>query len=453
LHGAAARGDLAALVQEIDLRSPKEELDAQGNTPLAWAILAGQRESVRALLEEGANPNLANHVGMSPLMLAAQVGNAEVVELLLAGGARPNEGNAHGETALMLAARSGRAKAASVLVSHGVLTALRCERGMTALHHAAEASDCAEVLQSLFLPPQETEARDLQGETPLLLAVGAGHAVIAAELLARGADPNARDYHGYGAFDQLVRPRAPLAAELAQSLRAVLKVLEASNAERRLGLDPSTTPILFRAELAAIWRREGLPALPAYVQSVPKPEVVQGSPSVRLFTRVPASDSRLLPNWLLPRVLLGYRGWTRVPNIVQQVVLRGLSPRAGHRVRLCGDAAGRAPWRVDDVLLIEPINGAMRARPAFVGRAEDVLIEQRSIPRLGERGQEFTPDAIDFATVLATDGGADRVVLSVLDFGTQAELSPVYLFVEGSGARETLARVEVTVSRVGAGER
>ena len=51
-------------------------------TPLLTAAAAGHAEIVRALLESGADPNLATANGRGPLHLAVDHGHVSVVETL-----------------------------------------------------------------------------------------------------------------------------------------------------------------------------------------------------------------------------------------------------------------------------------------------------------------------------------------------------------------------------------
>ncbi len=79
-------------------------------TALQRATTGGSAESVRALLDAGADINTPDIRGMTPLMLAIGTDhpNQAVVDLLLARGADPNIKSVAGETALDWARKSGR---------------------------------------------------------------------------------------------------------------------------------------------------------------------------------------------------------------------------------------------------------------------------------------------------------------------------------------------------------
>ena len=88
--------------------------DGKGNTLLMLASYNGQVEMSRVLLENGANPQIANDMGQIPLAGAAFKGNAPMTMLLLENGADASLQTADGATAQSLAnamgANAARAK-------------------------------------------------------------------------------------------------------------------------------------------------------------------------------------------------------------------------------------------------------------------------------------------------------------------------------------------------------
>ncbi len=73
--------------------------DAKGASSLLIdSVLRGERDLVKNLLANGANPNASNDDGNTPLHTAAFLGRGEVVQLLLAKGASPVAKNQRGET-------------------------------------------------------------------------------------------------------------------------------------------------------------------------------------------------------------------------------------------------------------------------------------------------------------------------------------------------------------------
>lgn len=192
-------------------------------SPLADAAERGQRDGVRRLLEEGADPNgsqidgmsalhwsayhddlatarllvragadagAENRYGVRPLSLACENGSADLIELLVGAGADPNAALRGGETPLMTASRTGRIGAVRALLTHEAeVRATVSLGGQTALMWAS-AEGHADVAKVLIAAGADVGARLASGFTPLLFAVREGRFEAVQALLAAGADPN-----------------------------------------------------------------------------------------------------------------------------------------------------------------------------------------------------------------------------------------------------------------------
>jgi ankyrin repeat protein len=166
-YQAARSGDLAGLRAyaagggELDARRPGQ----LQRTPLHVAIESGQPGAARLLIELGADIHAADYRDARPLHYAAQTGLLAIVELLLDRGAEPAALNCFGETALhRLAAGGGLAPEEDQV---------RIARRLVAAGVPADGSGNA-------------------GRTPLWYAAARGKALVAAALLAAGADPARR---------------------------------------------------------------------------------------------------------------------------------------------------------------------------------------------------------------------------------------------------------------------
>jgi uncharacterized protein len=159
LIAAAENGDRAAVSRLLDQGTAVDERAVDGTTALHWAVRADRLDTVRVLLESGADASAADRYGVTPLYLAAENGTAAVIEALLDAGADVNGVAPTGETALMTAVRTGVLDAVTLLLDRGA----------------------------------EIDARDREFEqTALMLAVREAHPEIVALLLERGADVDAR---------------------------------------------------------------------------------------------------------------------------------------------------------------------------------------------------------------------------------------------------------------------
>jgi ankyrin repeat protein len=152
-------------------------------------MLGDSVPTIRLLLDNGADPNLASANGQTPLMMAAARGNVEAMSLLIEKGAEVNHGDGAGETALMFASTSGNADAVRFLIEKGADVKVRSKRNETALGFAATAGVQSSV-ELLLARGAEVNVRNFRGYSPLMFAAGSDTrpAGIIRLLLDRGAD-------------------------------------------------------------------------------------------------------------------------------------------------------------------------------------------------------------------------------------------------------------------------
>jgi ankyrin repeat protein len=106
--------------------------DGKGNTLLMLASYNGQLEMTRVLLENGADPQIANDMGQIPLAGAAFKGNAAMAKLLIEHGADINARMPDGKTALMFAAMFNQLAIIDLFLEKGANAALKSADGATA---------------------------------------------------------------------------------------------------------------------------------------------------------------------------------------------------------------------------------------------------------------------------------------------------------------------------------
>ena len=141
LAGSTATG-LTLLAAFVTSAQDASELvttaEADGTTPLHWAVRFNDVRLAEQLLEAGANATAANRYGVTPLYLAALNGSSDLIERLLDAGANANEVGSEGETVLMTVAQTGVVEAADVLIARGAeIDAREDWHGQTALMWAA----------------------------------------------------------------------------------------------------------------------------------------------------------------------------------------------------------------------------------------------------------------------------------------------------------------------------
>jgi ankyrin repeat protein len=155
LLAATVSGQKAPRQEDVNRRN------ADGSTPLQWAVYKGDVAEIRRLLKAGADVSLANHYGATPMSLAAEVGNADVLKLLLEVGANADSPNPDGQTALLAVARTGNVEAAQLLLGHGATVDAREKwGGQTALMWAS-ARRHPEMMQLLISKGADVNARSI----------------------------------------------------------------------------------------------------------------------------------------------------------------------------------------------------------------------------------------------------------------------------------------------------
>ncbi len=170
LAEAIQSGRRAAAIEMIAKKSADvNAADADGTTPLLWAANVNDLDLVSRLLKAGANPNQRNLLGSTPLAEAALNSNTEMIQALLGAGADANAAGADGQTPLMLVARTSNVAAAKLLLDKGANVNVReAQRGQTALMWAAAASQ-GPMMRELLAHGAEPDAKSATDMmTPLI---------------------------------------------------------------------------------------------------------------------------------------------------------------------------------------------------------------------------------------------------------------------------------------------
>jgi ankyrin repeat protein len=172
LASAIKSGQRAASLEMIAKKSADvNAAETDGSTPLLWAANLNDADLVTRLLKAGANPNVRNQLGSTPLGEAAFNANTEMIRALLDAGADPNGAGADGQTPLMLIARTANVEGAKLLLAKGANpNARESQRGQTALMWAA-ASSQGPMMRELLAAGAEADAKsDVDLMTPLVSA-------------------------------------------------------------------------------------------------------------------------------------------------------------------------------------------------------------------------------------------------------------------------------------------
>ena len=192
MSNAIVNGDANTVRFLLDSGTDPNIKDRFEETPLTNSSKEGLTEIIKILLEYGADPNIKNRFEWTPVMIASYNGLTEIVELLLDNGADPNIQNGGGLTALMHAINA--AYQPSSIIGNEIVKLL-LDNG--ADPNIKEYTD--------YIEPKSTA-----GETVIMMAAKRGDLERTKILLEYGADPNIRRDDGMTALDlaKLPNPRA-----------------------------------------------------------------------------------------------------------------------------------------------------------------------------------------------------------------------------------------------------
>jgi hypothetical protein len=176
LHDAVKDKNVESIKTLLAKGSNVNATDAEGKTPLIYAVRLGLKDITKLLLTGGARMELRDNSGASALWYAASAGHKEVVELLLANGANIHLMDNDGYTPLHEAAGGGHKDVVRLLLSHGadVDVAAKNEKGWTPLHFAvlnfALRKGDREVIELLLASGANPNIRSKDGKSPLDMA-------------------------------------------------------------------------------------------------------------------------------------------------------------------------------------------------------------------------------------------------------------------------------------------
>jgi cytohesin len=160
--------------------------DGGGLTPLVYAVRSNDLDSVKALLEAGADVNQITAYGWSPLLVATQNRYYKLAAYLLDHGADVNLANKGGWTPLYLATDNRNIEGGDYPVRKGDMDhldfiKLLLDKGANVNARMKDSTETRTVFTNQWL--------DENGATPFLRASQSGDLVLMKLLLAHGADP------------------------------------------------------------------------------------------------------------------------------------------------------------------------------------------------------------------------------------------------------------------------
>ena len=200
----AERGYDRVMLTFLQSGADIEAKNLQGNTALQMSAWEGHITSVELLLQQGADVNSRGSTDTTPLMMAAERGRTDVVRLLLEQGAEIDAVSVNhyfGSTAIAQALYKSHTATAKVLLERGADANARYNESSksTLLHVVARHSSWEAQIPNIDLLLEkgaDLEAKDDDGQTPLVVGIQSQGFETVRYLLERGADLEARDRHG-----------------------------------------------------------------------------------------------------------------------------------------------------------------------------------------------------------------------------------------------------------------
>ena len=192
LFAAAASGDGAAIERLTGSGQPVDARDGRGRTPLHVATYARQRDTMRALVRAGADPNALDRDRYDIVTIAAVADDvATLATALEIGCSAANVTSPYDGTALIAAAHLGHDEVVRALIRAGAPLDHVNNLGWTAVIESIVLGDGGKrhqaTLEALVNAGANVNIADRSGTTPLALARSRGYQPMVEILTRAGA--------------------------------------------------------------------------------------------------------------------------------------------------------------------------------------------------------------------------------------------------------------------------
>jgi len=191
--------DILALKPKLNI-DPKDSKLGWHISPLMWAALMGQEETMQKLLEHGAKIDYQeSETGYTALMYAAQLDQPKSVRFLLENGANYNLEGKDGSLALMLAMQENNEEIVDMLMEKGAKMNLKLldPAGYDFLTVLSDRASPKIVQIAIKMGANVNEQNAANKRTALIIAAMSDKMEVMKLLLENGADPNIVDNNLY----------------------------------------------------------------------------------------------------------------------------------------------------------------------------------------------------------------------------------------------------------------
>ena len=200
LHAAIAADCSKETIQEIiDHGADVNAVNSRGRTALLLGCFYRQMDSVKVLLEAGADPSVADKEGFSCLHAAIDGHcSKDTLQGLIDHGIHIDATRKDGTNAFLRACSTGQSESVMFLIEAGADVIITKPDANTCLHLAVKGECSNESLQKIIEQGKiDVNAVNKRNETALLLACVSAQAESVKLLLRTGSDPNISDASGY----------------------------------------------------------------------------------------------------------------------------------------------------------------------------------------------------------------------------------------------------------------
>ena len=245
LYIAATNGRADTVRALIERGADVNQIKVDGATPLIGAVWNDSDDGdcadiVTALLENGSDVHQTNHFGNTPVCFASGSGKVATLKVLVEYGGDVRLANPNGTTPISIAAQEGHTAVLEFLLEKGVDVNGARDNGATHIS-IASAWGHAEALKLLIEKGGEVNKARSNGATPMYVASMWGHVEILKILIEHGGDVHAATSDG----------STPVAIASLEGHAGALRILIESGGDVNKATNAGHTPAFFAAREGA----------------------------------------------------------------------------------------------------------------------------------------------------------------------------------------------------------